>query len=115
MNTHKLTTTQARKEELYLKSFKQDWATGEIIQQFINGRRRVMSVKERGVKRKRTNMATSSRKRARHESEACSDNSDQLDIEPWMNHADEGFRAYQCGDLNGKQYEGDEEEGDNSN
>jgi hypothetical protein len=80
-----------------LARFEDDWATGELVRQFINGRRKTENVKAKaGVKRKRaSNATTTANKRGRRErskdigTETVSEHGSDGDAEGDM-HADDG-------------------------
>jgi hypothetical protein len=52
---------QAREAEPYLAKFQDDWATGQILRQYINGKQKYENAKAKGMtggKRKRTSSAS---------------------------------------------------------
>ena len=60
---------QAREAEPYLARFEDDWATGEIVRQFINGRRKTENVKAKKQvyrRQKGTTKTTVKHRRSEH-------------------------------------------------
>lgn len=81
---------QAREKEPYLKRFSDDWATGEILRQFINGKRKGENTKAKqseaegnGFRKKRKGAsahASSSNKRAKRKGGERTDGDDSEEV-----------------------------------
>ena len=80
---------QAREAEPYLARFEDDWATGQILRQYINGKQKYENAKANGRvtvggKRKRANPTSPASSERIQQLPSFSDVGSELDEDEWM-------------------------------